>query len=114
MKYMLMFTRDAWQDTASEDELQKMFADMSQWWGRLASQGKVNEGYPLQPPHTATTVVLDHGQSTMIDGPFMEAKETIGGYGIFEVADLDEAIAIARTCPVPIGKVEIRPVVERG
>ena len=50
----------------------------------------------------------------MSDGPFIEAKETIGGYGIFEVADLDEAIAIARTCPVPIGKVEIRPVVERA
>ena len=114
MKYMFMFTRDAWQDTASDVELQKMYADMSAWWGKLASQGKVNEGYPLQPPNTATTVVLNRGQSSIVDGPFMESKETIGGYGIFEVADLDEAIAIARTCPVPIGKVEIRRVVERA
>lgn len=113
MKYMLMFTRAEWQDTASEDELRKMYADMGEWWGRLASQGKVGEGYPLQPPHTATTVVLNGGQSTIMDGPFMESKETIGGYGIFDVADLDEALAIARTCPVPIGKVEIRPVVQR-
>jgi hypothetical protein len=110
---MLMFTRDAWQDTASDAEIQQMYADMGEWWSRLASQGKVGEGYPLQPPHTATTVVLNRGQSTIIDGPFMESKETIGGYGIFDVPDLDDAIAIARTCPVPIGKVEIRPVVER-
>ena len=113
MKYMVMFTRADWEDTAPEAERQQLYARIGEWWGRLAGQGKIVEGYQLQPAQTATTVVLDHGASTIIDGPFMEAKETIGGYGIFEVADLDEAIAIARTCPVPIGKVEIRPVVER-
>ena len=49
----------------------------------------------------------------MIDGPLMEAKETIGGYAIVDVADLDEAIAIFRTFPSPEGKAEVRPVVER-
>ncbi len=43
----------------------------------------------------------------------MEAKESIGGYGILEAADLDEAIAIARTFPSPSSKVEVRPVIER-
>jgi hypothetical protein len=43
----------------------------------------------------------------------MEAKEAIGGYGIVDVADLDEAIAIGRSFPMPDGKVEVRPVVPR-
>jgi hypothetical protein len=43
----------------------------------------------------------------------MESKETIGGYGIVDVVDLDEALALVRTFPSPSGKVEIRPVVER-
>ena len=75
MKDMLLFTRDAWQEAASEDELQQMYADMGAWrgWGKLASQGKVREGYPLPPPQTTTTVVLKRGQSTIIDGPFMQA-----------------------------------------
>ena len=113
MKYMVLFTRADWEDTAPEAERQQLYAAVGEWWGRLASQGKIVEGYQLQPAQTATTVVLDHGASTIIDGPFMEAKETIGGYGIFEVADLDEALALARTFPSPSGKVEVRPVVER-
>ena len=113
MKYMVMFTRSAWEDAGPEDERQKAYAAIMEWWGRLAGQRKIVEGYQLEPAHTATTVVLDRGESTIIDGPFMEAKETIGGYGIFDVADLDEAIAIARTFPSPSNRVEIRPVVVR-
>ncbi|MGI8552301.1 MAG: YciI family protein [Dehalococcoidia bacterium] len=113
MKYMLMLTRGEWQETGSESEKQQVFAQIGDWWGKLAGQGKLGEGYHLQPPQTATTVVLNRGQSTLIDGPFMEAKEIIGGYGILEAADLDEAIAVARTFPMPNGRVEVRPVVQR-
>jgi len=70
-------------------------------------------GQQLQPPETATTVVIERGQTLLLDRPLIEAKEAIGGYGILDVADLDEAIAIARTVPIPDGKVEVRPVVER-
>jgi hypothetical protein len=48
-----------------------------------------------------------------MDGPFMEAKETIGGYGVVEVDDLDAAIAIAKAWPGRGHKVEIRPIVPR-
>ena len=113
MKYMVLFTRADWEDGAPEDERQQHYAEIGEWWGRLASQGKIVEGHQLQPAQTSTTVVLDHGQSTIIDGPFMEAKETIGGYGIFEVADLDEALALVRSFPSPTGKAEVRPVVQR-
>jgi len=43
----------------------------------------------------------------------MEAKEAIGGFGILEVADLEEALAIVKTMPAPDGKVEVRPILER-
>ena len=113
MKYMLLLTRGEWQESGPEEERERVYAQIMEWWGRLAGQGKIVEGHQLQPPDTATTVVLDGGQSTLIDGPFMEAKEAIGGYGIVDVADLDEAIAIARSFPMPDGKVEVRPVVPR-
>ena len=47
----------------------------------------------------------------MVDGPFIEAKEVIGGYAEVEVADLDEALEIAKTWPGQTS-VEVRPIVE--
>ena len=79
----------------------------------LAKQGVLRDGYQLQPARTATTVHWERGKPMVTDGPFMEAKETIGGYGVLDVADLDEALAIARSFPAPSCKVEVRPVVER-
>ena len=113
MKYMVMLTRGEWEETAPEDERKRTYDTIGEWWGRQAGLGKIVEGHQLQPAHTATTVVLGRGGSKLIDGPFMEAKETIGGYAIVDVADLDEAVAIFRTFPAPGGKAEIRPVVER-
>lgn len=113
MKYMVMFTRADWEDSAPPEEQQRRYDEIGAWWGKLAAEGRIVEGHQLQPPHTATTVVLGNGRSTVVDGPFMEAKETIGGYGIFEAADLDEAIALVRSFPSYGGKAEVRPVVER-
>jgi hypothetical protein len=58
-------------------------------------------------------VILDHGSSTIVDRPLLEAKEAIGDYAVVDVADLDAALALARSFPMPDGKVEVRPVVER-
>ncbi|MGH7721800.1 MAG: YciI family protein [Candidatus Dormibacteria bacterium] len=113
MEYMVLLSRGEWEDNAPEDERNRTYQEIQQWWGRLAAEGKIVGGHQLQHPDTATTVVLRGGKSTVVDGPFMEAKEVIGGYGIFDVADLDEAIALVRTFPSPSGAVEIRPVVVR-
>ncbi len=102
-----------WEDTASEAERQKRYAEIGEWWGRQVAQGKMVGGHQLQPPHTATTVVFNSRESKIIDGPYMEAKEAIGGYGILDVVDLDEALAIVRSLPSVNSKAEIRPVVER-
>lgn len=113
MKYMLLLTRGAWQDSWSEEERGKVFARIGEWWGELAAQGKMVAGHRLQPPETATTVVIENGRASLVDRPLMEAKEAIGGFGILEAADLDEVLAIVRTLPTPEGKVEVRPVLER-
>jgi hypothetical protein len=113
MKYMLLITQGEWLETGPEQQQQQVMATLMGWWGNLAAQGKLKDGNQLQPPHTATTVVIDHGQSMLLDRPLMEAKEAIGGYGLIDVADLDEAIAIARSYPVPDCKIEVRAIVER-
>src|SRR5690349_15372219 len=68
-------------------------------WGQ-----KIVGGSALQPTATATTVRSDGaGSYTVTDGPFVEAKEALGGYYLVEAADLDEAIAIAKDVPAEFG-----------
>lgn len=63
----------------------------------------------LQPADTATTVSMKDGAERIQDGPFAETKETLGGYFVLNVPDLDAAIAWAKKCPAARhGKVEIR------
>lgn len=115
MKYMMLIagSEKAWA-ARSEEELQELYARIGAWWGEQAAAGRVVEGHELQPSATATTVRIGpDGKASVTDGPFMEGKEMVGGYGILEVADLDEALAVASSWPAP-DALEIRPVVERG
>ena len=65
----------------------------------------------LEPVSTATSVRVRHGKSELIDGPFAETKEQLGGYYLLECKDLDEAIDWAAKIPTArYGTVEVRPV----
>jgi hypothetical protein len=72
-------------------------------------------GHQLQPVETATTVRVQDGETLLIDGPFVEAKEHLGGYYLVEANDLDAALEIAARIPAARmgGAVEVRPLVER-
>ena len=72
-------------------------------------------GERLQPVETATTVRVEDGQTLLSDGPFIDAKEHLGGFYLVEADELDEALEIAARIPVARmgGAVEVRPVVER-
>jgi hypothetical protein len=72
-------------------------------------------GEQLQPVETATTVRVEDGQTLLSDGPFIDAKEYLGGFYLVEADELDEALEIAARIPVARmgGAVEVRPVVER-
>ena len=112
MKYLLLLIRDdeAWESLSDEE---RNYEGIMRWWGEQASAGRLRDGNELHPARTATTISWENGRPIVTDGPFLESKETIGGYGVFEVPDLDAAIEIARTWPAAGHKVEIRPVMER-
>ena len=75
----------------------------------------VVDGAQLQPADTATTVRVEHGETLLTDGPFLDAKEHVGGFLLFEADDLDAALDIAARIPAARmgGAVEVRPLVER-
>lgn len=72
-------------------------------------------GAQLQPVETATTVRVQNGETLLTDGPFIDAKEHLGGYAVIETDDLDAALEIAARVPAARmgGAVEVRPLVER-
>ena len=67
-------------------------------------------GEQLQPVDTSTTVRVQGGKTLLSDGPFIDAKEHVGGFYLIEADDLDHALAISKLCPAPYGGVEVRPV----
>jgi hypothetical protein len=71
-------------------------------------------GDQLQPVDTATTVRVEDGQALLTDGPFLDAKEHLGGYYLVEADELDEALEIAARIPTARmgGTIEVRPLVE--
>jgi hypothetical protein len=68
----------------------------------------------LQPVETATTVRVENGQALLTDGPFVDAKEHVGGFVLVEADDLDAALEVAARIPVARlgGAIEVRPLAE--
>lgn len=91
------------EDWAAEKEIYGAYIDA------LHEAGVFVDTDWLQPVQTATTLTLKGGARQVQDGPFAETKETLGGYFVVEVPDLDAALAWAEKCPASrSGKVEIR------
>ena len=112
MKYVLMFTSDPAQlASVSEEDAQAVYGKIYAWFQENAAS-ITDSGAELQPIETATTV--KHG-GVVVDGPFNEAKEVIGGFSVIDVPDMDAAIELVKTWPhlvFPGVAVEIRPMVE--
>jgi hypothetical protein len=114
VKYMLLITQGEWFANGNPADRDKAMQDVVDWWGKQFASGKMVAGQQLQSPDTATTVVVERGKYTLLDRPLMEAKEAIGAFGILDVADIDEALAIVKSMPAPDCKVEVRPILERS
>jgi len=117
VKYMLMLCdadRAAYENMPKA-ESEKAYARIVQWWGEKQQKGLIEEGAQLQRPDKATTVRAKNGKTIVTDGPFIEAKEAIGGYAIVNVKDLDAALGLAREwiALLPDAIVEVRPLVTR-
>ncbi|OLC00796.1 MAG: hypothetical protein E6I81_03350 [Chloroflexi bacterium] len=111
MKYVLLFAGNmSAEDRARDPELAAQYERTSKWFAEHMQSGKIVGGEELKGPETATTVRFHGGKPMLIDGPFIEAKEIIGGFALVDVADLDEALEMAKSWPG--GNVEVRPVVD--
>jgi hypothetical protein len=115
MKYMLLIHSggDSWSRFQSLPE-EEQGAILGEYL-ELAKVPGVLSGHQLQPTDTATTVRVENGQTLTTDGPFIEMKEALGGYFLYEADNLDKAIELAARIPAARmgGAIEVRPVVER-
>jgi hypothetical protein len=110
MKYMLLIygAEEAW----TEDERRACMMESLGICDELAARGKFLDAAPLQSVKTAASVRVRGGRTLVTDGPFVETTEQLGGYYVLDLADLDEAIAVATSLPPAVkGTVEIRPLV---
>ena len=101
-------------ETEPGEELERSFAIVDEYLAIRDLPGVVGAGQ-LQPVETATTVRVQNGETLLTDGPFIDAKEHLGGYLVIELDDLDAALEIAARIPAARmgGAVEVRPLVER-
>jgi hypothetical protein len=119
MKYMLLIHQGAAPTPRSSDEWESLSEDEQKAiygaYKAINETPGVSPGLQLQDPETATTVRVQDGKTLTTDGPFVETKEALGGYLLFEADDLDAAIELASRIPAARmgGAVEVRPVVER-
>ena len=109
--YMLLYRSDEWYNRLSPEELQDLMNQNKCWMEKLTAQGKATPGRALE---RSGAIVSGKNGRFVIDGPFAESKEAIGGYLTLEVDTLEEAIAIAQTIPGLAygGSIEVRPLAE--
>ncbi|HEY5753526.1 MAG TPA: YciI family protein [Chthoniobacterales bacterium] len=79
----------------SPEQRQQLLQQWNDWCNILTAQGKLQQGRPLAPGGWIVSSAAGH----VVDGPFVETKEAIGGFFLLTVAGLDEAVEIAKQCP---------------
>src|SRR6266567_4151854 len=114
MKYILMdyVNEGGWPQLTN--------AEKDHWLGAyiafveaMAKAGVLRGSTGLQPTAAATTVRVVNGKTQVLDGPYADSKEQLGGFHIIEVADLDAALSWAARCPTALhGVVEVRPIMD--
>jgi len=93
----------------------EMFEAMFKFNEALVNAGIMKAGEGLKPSSNGKRVAFDGASRTVIDGPFIETKELVAGYWLWEVNDMDEAVEWVKRCPNPMpgpSEIEIRPIYE--
>jgi len=112
MQYMALIYGDesSWIDRP-ENESSQILARYLALADDARKAGVMRGGDQLAPTRDATTVRVREGQTLVVDGPYAEAKEVLGGYFLFECDTMDEALEWAARIPAAEhGAVEVRPV----
>ena len=112
MQYMLLIYGDERATESMPREEMAGIIDAYMAYGQALRDDKVLvASNRLRPTSTATAVRVKDGHTDVLDGPFAETKEQLGGYYLIEVPDLDAALSWAGRCPgARHGTVEVRPI----
>ena len=114
MQYLLMlYVNEGGWTTMTKAEQEQGAAAYTAYTQALKKAGVLAGANRLQPTRVATTVRLTNGKTQVLDGPYVESKEQVGGYYLIDVPDLDAALSWAARCPAAShGVVEVRPIWE--
>ena len=112
MKYLLLIAGDeAVGRAATATDTAQMLAAYGAYYEAMAKAGVMVSGERLQPATSATTVRVKAGKTEVLDGPYADTKEQLGGYFVIDVPDLDAALDWAARCPgASHGCIEVRPI----
>jgi hypothetical protein len=112
MQYLLLiYGNEAAMASASEADTGQVMAAYGAYTEAMVKAGVMVGGNRLRPSSTATTIRSAGGKTQVLDGPYAETKEQLGGYYLIEAPDLDAALSWAERCPgAASGAVEVRPI----
>jgi hypothetical protein len=112
MQYLLMIHSDEKaMQAAPKDQLANMMAAYGAYTTAMKEAGAYVGGERLHPSSNGTVVRVNNGKTSVLNGPYAEIKEQLGGYYLIEAPDLDGAIAWAARCPgAQTGAIEVRPI----
>jgi hypothetical protein len=114
MQYLLMiYGGEAAMQNRSQEEIGRVVGAFMAYTEAVKSAGVLVGSNRLRPTNTATTVRLADGKTQVLNGPYAETREQLGGYYLIDVPDLDAALSWAARCPgAEYGTIEVRPVWE--
>jgi hypothetical protein len=114
MQYMLMdYVQEQGWLQLSKEEQEHWLGAYRAYMEAMQKAGVLKTSAGLKPPSTATTVRVANGKTQVLDGPYADTKEQLGGFHMIEVPDLDAAISWAARSPTALhGVVEVRPMRE--
>lgn len=112
MQYLLMlFASETGWDQLPDAQKAQGIAAYQAYTEALVKAGALVSSNRLRPAATATTVRTVGDKTQVLDGPYSDSKEQIGGYYLIDVPDLNAALSWAARCPgAQHGSVEVRPV----
>ncbi|WP_455273948.1 YciI family protein [Rhizobium herbae] len=108
-------TEDSEKGFVPTAETNAMMEAMGKFNDELRDAGILRDADGLKPSSAGKRIAFDGARRTVIDGPFAEARELVAGFWLWEVKDMDEAVAWVKRCPNPMpgpSEIEIRPLYE--
>ena len=112
MQYLLMiYSSETLENAMPPAEIGAIMQAYGAYTEALTQAGVLRAGERLRPTPDATSVRVRNGKSEVLNGPYADTQEQLGGYYVIDVPDLDAALQWAARCPTSTyGTIEVRPI----